>query len=663
MAVLTWRNVDAPDFRTSMQGMQNFGAGLNNAFSGLKDGLKEYDSSIDDRVNKAFALELAKFQDPAALQAALAADPTLGQNANRVSVASIKGAGEQVDNLLERATSQSNLDWNGYTRDRTKTENTNIDAARGDVSKFITASLAGDEAGARKVLTESATLRNMTPDQLMEVASKGSDLSGEYLNRGETRQDISQGAARFNRETADYTAQRNSEVLVNKVLSATPRGDIEGALGNLETLGNGYSPQEISLARAALSGQMGSLYTAPASDFAAGGGASGNPWTTAVGGSSLPDTVKTVGDAINYGRQVLIPANRGNAALGLPPGKGSSAMGAYQITGETMEEFGKAALGDNWRNADFGNPIVQTKIAEKIFASTGRDPAKLRSRWAALSADEAVAVSKMPVQQALQFIAQQESGARSADFSINPATLAISAAAARSQTLTDGSPQGFGTNMNNPASANKIAAQMIKDGEFKGIPQEAVVQQIAKIVNMSRTDKGVPTLNAAQAADILAQNHNKAPKDWLIRSSDWLSSLGGTYTTPQYGDANSFDDRGIVAAVEAAKKGGQVGALTTAQNSARVEQTLLAAQENVRQKQQNFIALQRQAISRPGLKDALAKAEAEYRAAQMNLNMIGASVREDTSLVTPARKQEGKTKPSSVTSILNDMFTIRRSGN
>ena len=75
----------------------------------------------------------------------------------------------------------------------------------------------------------------------------------------------------------------------------------------------------------------------------------------------------TVGQAIQFGAQVLKPKTRaagiGRDSRGL---LGSSAMGAYQITAETLQHMAPGILGRDWQNQKF-DAAAQEKIAEAIF--------------------------------------------------------------------------------------------------------------------------------------------------------------------------------------------------------------------------------------------------------------------------------------------------------
>jgi hypothetical protein len=87
---------------------------------------------------------------------------------------------------------------------------------------------------------------------------------------------------------------------------------------------------------------------------------------------------------------------------------GSSAMGTYQIVGDTLRRYGPKVLGENWRNAEF-NFENQDKIAEAIFNDNKGSADALRSQWVSLSPAEAERLRKMPWSEARNVIARKES--------------------------------------------------------------------------------------------------------------------------------------------------------------------------------------------------------------------------------------------------------------
>jgi hypothetical protein len=100
------------------------------------------------------------------------------------------------------------------------------------------------------------------------------------------------------------------------------------------------------------------------------------------GSTDKPITQMTMGELYDFGRNTLIPNTRDNEQLGLKgTGKGSSAVGAYQIVGDTMKDVGSKLYGDNWRNTQF-SPEVQDNIAKAIYDRA--DKTNLHKVWTSL---------------------------------------------------------------------------------------------------------------------------------------------------------------------------------------------------------------------------------------------------------------------------------------
>jgi hypothetical protein len=100
------------------------------------------------------------------------------------------------------------------------------------------------------------------------------------------------------------------------------------------------------------------------------------------GSTDRPITQMTMGELYDFGRNTLIPNTRDNEQLGLKgTGKGSSAVGAYQIVGDTMQDIGSKLYGDNWRNTQF-SPEVQDAMAKVIYDRA--DKTNLHKVWTSL---------------------------------------------------------------------------------------------------------------------------------------------------------------------------------------------------------------------------------------------------------------------------------------
>lgn len=119
-----------------------------------------------------------------------------------------------------------------------------------------------------------------------------------------------------------------------------------------------------------------------------------------AGGGYVPDSVKTLGQFVGFGKSL----NQRGAK--------SSSAGTYQINGSTMAEFAPKALGPDWKQAPF-NADTQERVGAEIFnwAKRQPDPAKaLRGRWVSLSPQTAQQLVQGDWQQARGVIAQGETG-------------------------------------------------------------------------------------------------------------------------------------------------------------------------------------------------------------------------------------------------------------
>lgn len=93
-----------------------------------------------------------------------------------------------------------------------------------------------------------------------------------------------------------------------------------------------------------------------------------------------PPSQMTIQEAIDYGRKVMIPATRGKVGAG---DLGTSAIGAYQFTQETLAEFAPKVFGKDWKNVVLSG-TNQDLLADAIIASTNGNVETLIGRWPSL---------------------------------------------------------------------------------------------------------------------------------------------------------------------------------------------------------------------------------------------------------------------------------------
>lgn len=152
----------------------------------------------------------------------------------------------------------------------------------------------------------------------------------------------------------------------------------------------------------------------PTSDGAPGAGAYdvvlGNG---KYGSPDKPLTSMTLGQVYDFGRKTLIPNSKAAGVGKDSRGTiGSSAVGAYQITGETMARIAPQVLGADWRNQQF-TPQVQDKLGEAIFNDAVSRGVPLNQVWASLTPGQAAGMKGKSWDQVKGTIAQKESGVSS----------------------------------------------------------------------------------------------------------------------------------------------------------------------------------------------------------------------------------------------------------
>lgn len=382
MAALTWRNVDAPDFRPSMEGYQTFSRLLDNAFGGLQQGLGRYDRAISDRVNTALQLKLAGAADADAARGIitnLATDP----NANRISAATIDMATARPGQLINEAMNRENLGWTQYQHGRVRGFDTAEDAAAPLVADRLAAYSQGKGAewdaahpDAFKGLSMAARTQMFTQGQQarltdLDITGRGISNEGARIGNRQAEFNLETGQWRFGNEKLD----RSRSEAVNNYLSryAASGGALDPNFVNSDPEFAKLDGTSQMLIRSQLGGGMGG-----GASVGSGPGAGGDPTRVmnyqarAAGFMSVPDNVTTLGGASDFALQV----NR----AGVP----SSAMGIYQIVGDTLRGYAPKVFGNNWRNVEL-NAQNQDKLAEAIFNDHRGSADALRMQWVSLS--------------------------------------------------------------------------------------------------------------------------------------------------------------------------------------------------------------------------------------------------------------------------------------
>lgn len=519
MAQLTWRDVAAPDFSPAMEGYRSFSNLLGNAFSGLKQSVGEFDRSNTEDLNKAIMLDLMKVQDPTAAKD-YATSHLNGVDPTKIDASTLAAIGARPQALLEQQ--------KGFRTSRLADAQ---DAAAPIARQALTLAADGKHAEAQALLAQLP--KDLGLGDISSVLSgvQGAErgqvgIAGDILrNTGqELRNKSDQREYNWSGEAHDLS-QKADDIAGKIAASASDIYDADAQLNKLGLDGRTYNA-----VKARLGMPMISDYSAIAGGGGLGAptGSNTTPFDTVLGNGKYgqppaPLSSMSVGDAISFGEKVLIPNSKA-AGVGTDSRGtvGSSAMGAYQITKSTLEQYAPSVLGSNWRNEKM-TPQNQDKIAEAIFNANKGSAAALAGQWASLTKAEAEQVRKMPWEQARQHIAAGETGAAP-----DALTLALGGSVTAQGRRNADLQRNAGTLGDNFLTAykdNSVTADVaakLAGSTFKGGSPPFIAEKIDQVISQAR-QAGV-TINPALAGEILKESTTSS---WASRNlPGWTPFVG-----------------------------------------------------------------------------------------------------------------------------------------
>jgi hypothetical protein len=519
----TWRNIDAPNLSTSMAAIAAATDNFNKGLAAAKSGVNEFDAKQTERMNAAFQTALLGQQDSGEFAKAISADPTLGFDPRRLNAQSVSMAGNWMNNLLSQDNRRQDLEvgaenlaqsrWKFGEDQSNVAQQKELGQLYLDVQPMLS---QGNAAGALAEFQKRAAGRGLKADAISGFMKDAFGFEKTTVDIAGQRQDQTFRAQDQSFKVEDRQFESAAASLAEAVMNQYAPGANVAAL--IDQNSKGMNPRAVAMARTMIGNGLGTGFYGDMS----GGGAGGfgvdpsgkdksgvmNYEARAAGFDSVPASVKTLGQAVSFGKQV----NRAGA--------NSSAMGIFQITQSTMQDFGQRLYGKDWVNKEW-TPEVQEELGQAIFESSKGSAQALKGRWVSLSLAEAEQVRKLPWDQAKRIIAQKESGHDFGAGGVNPKTASITNDARKAgiseDTLADG------------RKPIQVAAAIAKS--IPGSDQKALLEEIRSLVNQSRNDQGRPTLTAAQAGDIILQNVT-TDKRWDITKYLGLGEpgIGGGYT-------------------------------------------------------------------------------------------------------------------------------------
>lgn len=393
---LTWRNVDAPSFGSSMYGTQQAVQGFSNAATGLSDALGNFGKAQTAQADQAAQMAALQIQDPNALRAALASGSLInGLNVDptKLSAGTLASLQGRVGTLTDQAQTQANLDKFNYAFGRQQTQDQNTDAARQGMFDVLAAAGRGDTAGANAAVAANRdAFSRLSPEQQQTLLANGQSLvSGDQRNAA---------TALTNTINARSDAAQQQGLALGQQIESAGMDNTRA----LAALQNIQDPNARQAAANYLQGRGYQTVSGPIGGTTPGAGTGAGTANTGLisGGGSIPAGIKTIGDYVDN-KQAILGANK------------STAVGPYQINADTWTDFAPKALGENWRSADLSDVSNHDKVANAIWDSTGGDASKIAGRWAVFQPGGALAgqldsMKGLPWSQVSGRIAQAESG-------------------------------------------------------------------------------------------------------------------------------------------------------------------------------------------------------------------------------------------------------------
>ena len=371
MAALTWRNVDAPDFRGVQSGVRDSTAMFSNALDSLSKGLTDFRKTGIENSDRELAAQLSQIQDPEQLKAFLTGG---GAARTGASAEAIANAGTRVSDLLKQSTQQQGLDVGKYAFDRTKTLDTNTDAGR-QLMAAIQQSDGKRETINGLIAQNPQAFANLQMDQqggLMDAGRKiytndlnnqgkvlsntGQGLTNQGIGLSNQGKVIANESGRFALNNAKE--DRQSDFVANNLIRniAQSSGTNEDVVSQLASMDDVESP---ALLRA-MGGlqKMGFNVAGPigsASAPAAGGRRTGAAGATGTAPDGSALTAKIAGEDLPYGEETAAATRDAQMDIA-----GRSAQEAGRV-GSTA-----AQLSDLWTKNKLDQGAILGEVTKKF---------------------------------------------------------------------------------------------------------------------------------------------------------------------------------------------------------------------------------------------------------------------------------------------------------
>lgn len=462
MAVLTWQNVNAPDLSGAAQVIGQNGQNIGSAFNDLAAGLGAFNQARQDRADAAAIQAASQITDSAAYTKALR-DGSILRNAG-IDPNMISGRAAEL-----LAARQKTLLGNDFDQAQIENQRADNDMA---LKRFKA------EQDQAKIDNERSSYR-FKREQDRDIRADQS-LADQDAAR--------QLMFAINQAGTDQAGAR--QMVANANVSDRVKQSVLGSLG----LGGGV----IKLSQP---GAAGSPRTGASSYFGANSDDFIHP--------ELDLATQNFGYAYDFGQQ-LKKATAGKIGKG---DLGTSATGAYQFIGSTMQRLAKEEFGDNWREVPFTFEN-QSKLAERLFNES--KGGNLKAVWEGLPDATPGAYKDMTFEEFQREVLPRESGITLEEARAQSDQTRVDQIKATSQLVNDQLSQAANQRLgnieldrymkdlenDNPRLADAAAKAIKENPALKGTDLGTVSNWIATIQKKAAATK--TPMSASAATHVLA---------------------------------------------------------------------------------------------------------------------------------------------------------------
>lgn len=410
---LTWRNVDAPQFGQTIQGLNTATSMIQNALKDTSGLIGDFKDMRAENADRAIRERMLQFQDPEAYRQALIDNSLFGSEGAYASNKLLSEADARVGTLADQALRAERAAQQKYDFDRTVQGNQLMDNASVDLNRYLTLRNSGDEAGAEKFRASSPTLGNLRGDQIQRMLESGNAFATQDLNnkQGQFTYSTNVRNDQEDRASTDFASALANNSPTNEALQRNiaamnfPNASVKArTLAKLGAMGYTglQGPADAAIAQAVGAPDAQGLIATPGmTNLQPIGGKVDRSAVMISGGKELPSNITTLGDFDKNQQSVR----------DLSPDKNSTALGLYQMQVGTFKEVAQRLYGDGWKNVNVRDPVVQRMMAENYWNTSVKDltPEQINARWKSISIPQARLLKGRPFEDAEATILAGES--------------------------------------------------------------------------------------------------------------------------------------------------------------------------------------------------------------------------------------------------------------